>query len=147
LPAIHTQNIKSKNTVNIDTSSPTEFPTIGKPKTENTASQNKWCSPKSTVSFAQMAKAWSVKDDEDRLQKKQEEQQKLKEECQRPVYVRRQNTDNHTHTHTHTSYVTYNYPIGTTETHSDLDEEEAQQQPKSAVSNPLGIRREDFEFY
>lgn len=173
-PALRTKvspDTKRAKHVNIDVSSPTEFPDIGRHKTSQLSKQlassaSTVSTPKKTTStlknFADLAKAWADKDEDDRMRKEQEEQQKVIEEAKiRPVYFRYSKTQN---VNMHNSYSSSSYKpyssladdVYTSEyedsfehdihdRHNDRYDEYVTLPSNNTSANPLGISRDDFK--
>ena len=142
---------KSGASVKIDTTSIKDFPTLGSGSGQSSGPKKTWGRP-GGADFAGLAKAWAEKDDDEKKRKDEEELRRVEEESRnRPVQMRRirsQDLD--------ASRIYSNYPVSMTEDnysadyHSDCydiyDSHNIPNTMNGGGSNPLGIKRDDFEF-
>lgn len=159
MPNIQVQSQMNRKNPHIDTSSLLEFPEIGKKPNSITSTSHLTVKPKSVWgtksphdNFASKAKEWADKDENDRAQREEEEQKRIIDEAKRrPVYVRRNrnydddeyptwNEKQHTSSLADDVYTSYHTSSYTDDSANDIHT------PTTHISNPLGIRREDYEF-
>ena len=149
--------VKPNKFVQIDTASTKEFPSLGTSSTNTTPPvKSTWGRQGTATSFADMAKAWANKDEEDRVKKEQDEERcKMEEARQQPLYVRRRRYNDGRVTHID---AVYNYPTSMadeyeeerhvcTNAHNEDDNYDDNNDITSTTSNPLGIYQDDFKFH
>jgi hypothetical protein len=136
----------------IDSASMKDFPSLGSNRTSTTPKQA-WGRTGGGSNFAEMAKAWAEKDDEDKKRKDEDDLRRAEEEARnRPVYMRRIRSQNSGH-----SSIYSHYPVSMTEDdyviehhnndqYDDYDSSHYDTPTKSPASNPLGIKRDEFEY-
>ena len=143
LPPVKSTTI-NVNPKTINTDSIEEFPPLGSPssiqKTKDTQNPS--------MNFANMAKAWATKDSLDRQQKESEELRRVETERQQYLITRRPRVHEQQKLETYgTSMADEIY--NDDQKYSTYDEQfidNTTSYPSAPVSNPLGIRSEDYEF-
>jgi hypothetical protein len=135
LPPIRPTKIHVKSKV-VDTTSLVEFPSL------STVPSKKNTSDSTRTNYVSLAKAWAVKDADERQQKENEELQRLETERQTYIVTRRPRAHEN---YSHSSYG----PSLADEPRMDYEEQIYYDEdivPGTNSSNPLGIKRDDFMF-
>ena len=88
LPPIKGSKTQTKSKV-INTSSMVEFPSLGSTESWSVSSQNKPINGGSKGNYASMAKAWAIKDEDERQKKENDELRRIETERQMFMMTRR----------------------------------------------------------